>query len=72
VIFDLGAANHDPAAIIDPDRFDTGRDNRRQIAFGHGQRYCIGAPLARIECRSSSLHSPADSPTCVWPPIPAS
>jgi cytochrome P450 len=49
VIFDIGAANHDPAAITDPDRFDTGRDNRRHLAFGHGQRYCIGAPLARIE-----------------------
>jgi cytochrome P450 len=49
VIFDIGAANHDPAALTDPDRFDPGRDNRRHLAFGHGQRYCIGAPLARIE-----------------------
>jgi cytochrome P450 len=49
VIFDTGAANHDPAAITDPDRFDPGRDNHRHLAFGHGQRYCIGAPLARIE-----------------------
>ena len=49
VIFDLGAANHDSAALADPDRFDPGRDNRRHLAFGHGLRYCIGAPLARIE-----------------------
>jgi cytochrome P450 len=49
VIFDLGAANHDPAALADPDRYDPDRDNRRHLAFGHGLRYCIGAPLARIE-----------------------
>ena len=49
VIFDIGAANHDPAAFAEPDRFDPGRDIRRHLAFGHGLRYCIGAPLARIE-----------------------
>jgi cytochrome P450 len=49
VIFDIGAASHDPAAFADPDRFDLDRDSRRHLAFGHGLRYCIGAPLARIE-----------------------
>jgi hypothetical protein len=34
VIFDLGAANHYPAAITDPDRFGPDRDNRRYLAFG--------------------------------------
>jgi cytochrome P450 len=44
VIFDLGAANHDPAGFAEPDRFNPDRDNHRHLAFGHGLRYCIGAP----------------------------
>jgi cytochrome P450 len=72
VIFDIGAANHDPAAFADPDRYDPGRDNRRHLAFGHGLRYCIGAPLARIELQVVFTALTGGSPTSVWPPIPAS
>jgi pentalenolactone synthase len=49
VMLDNGAANHDPAVFPDPDRFDVTRGAASHLTFGHGARYCIGAPLARIE-----------------------
>jgi cytochrome P450 len=49
VLLDTGAANHDGTVFPDPDRFDVGRHDAGHITFGHGARYCIGAPLARIE-----------------------
>lgn len=48
VLLDTGAANHDPAVFTDPDRFDPLR-RTAHVTFGYGPRYCIGAPLARIE-----------------------
>ncbi|MET9249302.1 cytochrome P450 [Nonomuraea sp. NPDC003709] len=49
VLLDTGAANHDAAVFADPDRFDLDRPPTPHLTFGHGARYCIGAPLARIE-----------------------
>jgi cytochrome P450 len=44
------AANRDPSAYPDPDRFDVGRPNARQhLAFARGPHVCIGVHLARLE-----------------------
>ncbi|WP_420716073.1 cytochrome P450 [Mycobacterium sp. 94-17] len=49
VLLSVGAANHDPTVFADPDRVDITRRAPGHMTFGHGGRYCIGAPLARIE-----------------------
>jgi cytochrome P450 len=49
VLLDTGAANHDGSVFPDPDRYDVNRHDAGNVTFGHGARYCIGAPLARIE-----------------------
>ncbi|WP_199432859.1 cytochrome P450 [Qaidamihabitans albus] len=52
VLLDNGAANHDPAVFTDPYDVDITRRAGGHLTFGHGPRYCIGAPLARIELQT--------------------
>jgi cytochrome P450 len=49
VLVYFGAANRDPEAYPEPERFDLANRARRHAAFGHGIHFCLGAPLARLE-----------------------
>lgn len=51
VLLVYGSANRDDREFSDPDAFDIGRTVDRQLAFGHGIHFCLGAPLARLEAQ---------------------
>lgn len=44
-----GSGNRDPRAFERADEFDVGRQPGRHLAFGAGNHFCLGAPLARLE-----------------------
>lgn len=46
----VASANRDERAISNPDTFDITR-KQAHLAFGKGQHFCVGAPLARLELK---------------------
>jgi cytochrome P450 len=50
VVMYYGAANRDPRAFDEPERFDVTRTPNDHLAFGGGgQHFCLGAQVARAE-----------------------
>jgi cytochrome P450 len=49
VLLAQAAANRDPRRFERPDEVDVRRAENRNVAFGFGIHYCLGAPLARLE-----------------------
>lgn len=51
VLLLFGSANRDDHAFTHADQFDVNRRPERQVAFGRGIHFCLGAALARLEAR---------------------
>jgi cytochrome P450 len=51
VLLGLRSANRDGGHFPDPGRFDVTRAANPHLSFGFGPRFCLGAPLARLELR---------------------
>jgi hypothetical protein len=52
IVLSFASANRDEEVFPDPHRFDIGRANaRKQLTFGNGVHFCLGAPLARLEMK---------------------
>jgi cytochrome P450 len=64
----LSAANRDPLRFTDPDRFDIDRHPNPHLSFGRGGRYCLGAPLARLEAVITVQEVLARRPGLAWDP----
>jgi cytochrome P450 len=51
IVLCAAAADRDPAAFPDPNCLRIDRTPNKQVAFGWGAHFCLGAPLARTEAR---------------------
>jgi pentalenolactone synthase len=59
VMLSIDAANSDEEVFPSACTFDVSRADNPHMTFGHGSRYCVGAPLARmeLECVFGALFS---------------
>lgn len=53
VMLMIGAASHDPAVHDDPDELRLDRPAGRNLGFGLGIHFCVGAPLARLTAQAA-------------------
>lgn len=52
LILVIGSANRDEACFVNAETFDMMReDTKEMMTFGHGVKYCLGAPLAKLEAQ---------------------
>jgi len=51
VMMHYGAANRDPSAFEEPDRFEPRRSGKKMLSFSVGIHVCIGRELAKLEAR---------------------
>jgi cytochrome P450 len=52
IMLSLASANRDEEVFPEPHKFDIRRTNaRKQLTFGNGIHFCLGAPLARLEMK---------------------
>ncbi|MEV6217188.1 cytochrome P450 [Nocardia sp. NPDC051833] len=52
LLLDVDSANHDPTVYTDSRKVDILRQQGAHLGFGYGPRYCLGAPLARVELQA--------------------
>ena len=65
VLLLFGSANRDETVFPESDVFTLDRGSDRQVAFGHGIHFCLGAALARMETRIA-LQALLDEPGFGW------
>lgn len=67
VVIVLAAANRDPAVYDQPDECRPGRGGPAPLTFGHGEHFCIGRALARMQAEVALRRIRARDPVLAGP-----